>query len=260
MTDPTAAGATGQAHAKTEELHFYPGSKIMVYLEGNKVKAIAEAWGGPATKQARRPDEKMAAGPTTAGEFVIDGLETYRTDSWQMSKIAWGTPIRGSRTDTRKLEYLSPSGKWRPSTIMVTDEVVVHLPNGETKMKKISRLLKTTDVLWLNKFLRGSDDFPDTWLFSDFGPVAVRYYYDKNKNRRRDANERLSGEMIHTTSINEGQSYQSNGREVYLFDSHGCIHIKPIDRQKFLDAGAFRKGTTLIIHSYDELFDPDKYR
>ena len=80
------------------------------------------------------------------------------------------------------------------------------------------------------------------------------------KNRRRDANERLSGEMIHTTSINEGQSYQSNGREVYLFDSHGCIHIKPIDRQKFLDAGAFRKGTTLIIHSYDELFDPDKYR
>ena len=77
MTDPTTAGATGQEGAKTEAVHFYPGSKIMVYVAGNKVKAIAEAWGGPVTKQPLRPREKMAAGPTTAGKFVIDHLEAY---------------------------------------------------------------------------------------------------------------------------------------------------------------------------------------
>ncbi len=250
MTDPIGAGATGQTRAKTEEVHFYPGSKIMVYLEDNKVKAIAEAWGGPRTKQARRPDEKMAAEPTAAGQFVIDGLETYRTDSWQMSKIAWGTPIRGSRIDTRRIEYLSSSGKWRPSTIMIDEKVEVRVPNGGSKIKTRRRLLTTADVQWLNKFLRGSRDFPDTWLFSDFGPVAVRYYYDRNRNRRRDANEPLSGEMIHTTQVNEGESYRFNdSSQVHLYDSHGCIHIKPIDRQKFLDAGAFRKGMSLIIHS-----------
>jgi len=257
MADPTTAAGTGQASAKTEEVHFYPGSKLLVYLVDNKVKAIAEAWGGPATEQARRPDEKMAAGPTTAGEFVIDRLETYRTDSWNMSKIAWGTPIRASRTDTRKLEYLSSSGKWRPSTITFS----VRVPDGHGGMKSEKRLFDVNDVMRMHHLLRGSYELPDTWLFSDFGPVAVRYYRDKNRNRRRDANEPLSGEMIHTTQVNEGESYQSKGdsSKVRLYDSHGCIHIKPADRETFIKAGAFRKGMTLVIHSYGEIFDFDKY-
>jgi hypothetical protein len=250
MTEPT----------ETEEVHFYPGSRIMVYVAGNKVKAIAEAWGGPVTKQPLRPREKMAAGPTTAGKFVIDRMEAYRTDSWQMSKIRWGTPIRGSRTDTRKLEYLSESGKWRPSTIMIEDEVPD--PKRKGKVKKVHRLLNTMDVLFLNFHYRHSHEFPDTWLFNDFGPVAVRYYRDRNSNRKRDANEKLSGEMIHTTPLNEGQSdiFKGDFREVELVESHGCIHIRPIDRQTFIDAGAFRQGMTLVVHSYDQIFDPDTYK
>jgi hypothetical protein len=249
MTEPT----------KTEEVHFYPGSKIMVYVVEDRVKAIAEAWGGPAIKQPRLTGEKMAAGPTTSGRFVIDRLEAYRTDSWKMSKIPWGTPIRGSRTDTRRLEYLSESGKWRPSTIMLEDEVPD--PKRKGKLKKVRRLLNTMDVLHLNFHYRRSHEFPDTWLFNDFGPVAVRYYRDKNSNRKLDANEKLSGEMIHTTPLNEGQSDRFKGdfREVELVNSHGCIHIRPIDRQKFIDAGAFRQGMTLIVHPYEQIFDPDAY-
>ncbi len=121
--------------------------------------------------------------------------------------------------------------------------------------------LTVNDVMRLNRFLRDSHDFPETWLFSDFGPVAVRYYRDKNKNRRRDANEPLSGEMIHTTQVNEGESYQARGdsSKVFLFDSHGCIHIKPADRDTLIKAGAFKKGMTLAIHPYSEIFDFDKY-
>jgi hypothetical protein len=256
MTEPVRPRAPGPAAANTEEVHFYPGSKIMVYVAGNTVKQIAEAWGGPATKQARRPTESMAAGPTTAGVFTIDGLETYRTNSWQFSKIAWGTPIRANRLNTRKLEYLSPSGKWRPSTIMITEDV-----RAKGHIKKTRRLLDVNDVLSLNRDLRGSRDFPETWLFNDFGPIAVRYYRDSNRNRKRDANESLSGEMIHTTDVNESESYRSQGdsSKVFLFDSHGCIHIKPADRDAFIRAGALRKGMALIIHSYDDLFDPDRY-
>jgi hypothetical protein len=192
---------------------------------------------------------------------VIDGLETYRTDSWEFSKIAWGTPIRGSRTNTRKLEYLAAPGKWRPSTVMVEEEVRVRGPDHRIQIKRKKRLLNTMDVLRMHYDLRRSRDFPDTWIFSDFGPVAVRYYRDKNRDRRRNANEPLSGEMIHTTQINEAESdiFNGNPSQVHLYDSHGCIHIRPIDRRHFVDAGAFRKGMTLIIHSYDEIFDPDKY-
>jgi hypothetical protein len=240
----------------TEEVHFYPGSGRMVYLVDQKVRAIADAWGGPAIKQRRKAGERMAAEPTTAGTYIIERLEAYRTDSWPMSQIAWGTPIRASRLDTRKLEYLSHR-KWRRSTIMISEEVRDR--RGHVKKKK--RLLDVNDVARLNSLLRGSYGLPDTWLFSDFGPVAVRYYADRNKNRRLDAGESLSGQMIHTTQINEGQSevFKGDPKKVPLTVSHGCIHIRPFDRDNFIRQGAFRKGMTLIVHPYGEIFDPKKY-
>ena len=102
----------------------------------------------------------------------------------------------------------------------------------------------------------GLADFPDTWIFNDFGPIAVRYFRDKNKNRRLDTGEELKGEMIHTTPSSEFQTtrHRNDPSAVELDYSHGCIHIKPIDRDTFLEAGAFRQGMTLVIHNYDEHF------
>jgi hypothetical protein len=105
------------------------------------------------------------------------------------------------------------------------------------------------------------DYFPATWVFSDFGPVAIRYYKDVNKNRRLDGKERLSGEMILTTAENEAESQQWNEdkRRVQLFESHGCIHIRPAAMRVFREAGAFEQGMTLVIHQYREPFDDTKY-
>lgn len=91
---------------------------------------------------------------------------------------------------------------------------------------------------------------PPAWVFNDFGPIAIRYFKDLNRNRKLDARERLSGEMIHTTPIDEANT--ARGLPVNLGPSHGCIHIKPIDRDCFLQAGAFARGTDFIIHTYDE--------
>jgi hypothetical protein len=44
MAHPTTAAGAGQARAKKEEVHFYPGSKLLIYLVGNKVKTMAEGW------------------------------------------------------------------------------------------------------------------------------------------------------------------------------------------------------------------------
>ena len=54
--------------------------------------------------------------------------------------------------------------------------------------------------------------------------------------------------MIHTTPDNEGET--SQGAPVTMDYSHGCIHIKPLDRDLFHHKGAFAKGTVFIIHAY----------
>lgn len=114
----------------------------------------------------------------------------------------------------------------------------------------------------MHRAYRGSYELPEKWIFNDFGELAVRYYEDKNKNRKLDGNERLSGQMIHTTPRNEAQSdrFAGDPSKVALSESHGCIHIRPMDRREFSKQGAFRKGMTLIIHSYDEDFDPRRFQ
>ena len=261
MANPTTAGRTGQRPAKAEAVHFYPSDRLLVYFVDGKLKLHAGARGGPAHKKPRARDESMAAEPTDAGEFVIDGFETYRTDSWPWSKIPWGTPIRPSRTHAGKIEYKSSSGTWRPLTIWITE----YLRGPGDKERRVRTLVDAKMVRGRYEDLYKRHGFPDKWVFNDFGPVAVRYYRDKNKNRKRDANERLEGKMFHTTPDNEAESYLANQNPngvvpINLEESHGCIHIRPADLKKFREKGAFRQGMPLIIHRYDEIFDWTPYR
>jgi hypothetical protein len=78
--------------------------------------------------------------------------------------------------------------------------------------------------------------------------LAIRYFRDLNHNKKLDRKERLSGEMIHTTPQSEAQS--SRGGVSSLNSSHGCVHVLPKDRDRFLKAGAFDRGVDLLIHPY----------
>lgn len=100
--------------------------------------------------------------------------------------------------------------------------------------------------------LYGELKIPEVWVFNDFGPIAIRYFEDKNNNRRLDGNEKLSGEMIHTTPDDEAAT--RGGRAFTLSESHGCVHIRPADRLRLTGAGVFEIGTPFVVHSYSEAF------
>ena len=78
------------------------------------------------------------------------------------------------------------------------------------------------------------------------------FFKDLNNNLKldKDKGERLSGEMIHTTPKNEAQA--ATGKAVKLMPSHGCIHIKPQDRNALLGMNAFKSGTIFVVHKYSE--------
>ncbi|MES1164286.1 MAG: L,D-transpeptidase, partial [Verrucomicrobiota bacterium] len=95
------------------------------------------------------------------------------------------------------------------------------------------------------------DGIPDVWVFNDFGPVAINYFRDPNRNRRRDEGETIMGEMIHTTPQDEGLTDQ--GKAVTLSPSHGCIHVRPADLARLLGRGAVRVGELLVVHGPNEV-------
>lgn len=208
------------------ELHFYPGIHTLLVKDKNTIKSRFSAYGGPA-KMGN--DSRMAEQPTTAGTYVIHSAKPYHTPTWAFSKITWGTPLRDMPKESDVWYQLS-GGKW-----------------GSVKRDiRISRM----DLIRLYKQLYGWSRVPDKWVFNDFGPIAIRWFKDLNGNNELDGNEQLSGQMFHTTPANEAQ--QALGQSVDLESSHGCIHIKPADRDTLFSLGAFEPKTKFVIHGYDE--------
>jgi len=212
------------------ELHFYPGQNLLILKDKKKLVGRYEAWGGPASIGS---DARMAEEPTWPGNYIIDKTHPYHTPTWPMSKIKWGTRLKDM------------PGK---------NDVWYELSNG--KWGSIAKDIKIQRHELINEYKRLYDPTitkpPTQWIFNDFGPVAIRWFKDINGNKKLDGHERLSGQMFHTTPDNEAQ--HRTGNTVKLVPSHGCIHLKPIDRDVITSYGAFKPKTPFIVHKYDEHF------
>ena len=221
-----------------KELHFYPGEHKVIWVVNGKAAIKAEAWGG----EVGPNDGTMTPQRTTPGRYVIYSYAPYRTNTWQMSKLAWGTKLR---LDDTKKYLMYATGNLRHPWAKLEDK----LPFATLKAVK---QLYSYYFGPSGKYDSDHDGVPDAWVFNDFGPWAVRYFRDKNKNKKLnlDKGESLSGEMLHTTPDNEGQV--ARGEPVTLGPSHGCIHLNPIERDQLYKAGAFEKGTEFVVHPYKE--------
>lgn len=211
------------------ELHFYPGEHLLVvYDDKGKLVGTYEAWGGPPKKGS---DPRMAEEPTWPGAYLIGQAHPYSTPTWPMSKIKWSTLLKDMPAKN-DVWYALPSGKWGS----VSKDV------GASRTELIEHHFK----------LYNERIIPKTWVFNDFGPIAIRWFKDLNGNGRLDGRESLSGQMFHTTPDNEAQ--QARGLPLALVSSHGCIHIKPPDRDELFKIKAFKEGTPFIVHKYHETY------
>lgn len=208
-------------------LHFYPGQKHLILMEGPTVLMQAEAWGGP--PQTIYHEYGMHEYRTFAGKFVIGWVGRYQTPTWPTSKIPWGAELRYQPPD---VQYKTGAGIWMSVTEQTTWTTA--------KIKKE------------NYALYGKYEVPPTWVFNDFGPEAIRYFKDLNHNGKLDGKESLEGEMFHTSPDNEAQ--QAQGKPILMAESHGCIHLRPVERDQLKAKGAFEYGRALTIHTYKERF------
>ena len=137
-----------------------------------------------------------------------------------MAKIRWGTELQVDTTKENRKRVLYRTGLQRPAWRAV-DALIPWMTYDQIR-EVYGKLYGDSGHYDSNR-----DGIPDRWIFSEFGPMAVRYFRDRNDNPALDEGNPLSV-------------------------SDGCIHVAPTSRDLLQDAGAFKRGTTFIVHRYDE--------
>jgi hypothetical protein len=214
-------------------LHLFPGQGVLAFIVNGHLKAWAVAWGGPSETQPLIPGQPFPAIPTHPGRYVIWQIAPYKTRRWPFSRIRWGVRLRIDPQNPNDVLYEADHGRWE-------------------SVQRVANLTRA-DVEGRYYELYGKSQVPSTWLFNDFGRIAIRYFRDRNHNGQLDPDEHLEGEMFHATAENERDSVK-DPEHISMAHSHGCIHLKPVQRDKLIKAGIFARGRILIIHRYDEKY------
>jgi hypothetical protein len=141
-------------------LHFYPaGHRLIWFVDGEPV-IFARAWGGKDPSPGFHYNV-MDPQQTTPSRYVIDSYGPHLSERWKHSRISWRTPLK-----------VDPEGKLVYQTGLVSHpwrRVEDRVPGFTAEVAEASYHL-----------LYGKDaGIPDSWVFSDFGPFAVRYFIDK---------------------------------------------------------------------------------
>jgi hypothetical protein len=222
-----------------DQIHFFPFPKRLLWTSGKKILANVEAWGGEKAKKG------VDYGPmkphlTTPGGYVISSWGPYTTETWDFSCIRWGTPLRVDPSGEHVLYRTNVLDRWER-----VESVNPKLTFGAIKRRYLKLYGYSHRYDW------NGDGIPEQWVFNDFGPVAINYFCDPNRNRRHDPGERMMGEKIHTTAENEAET--TNRERIRMEHSHACIHVRPLDLRRLLRLGAFKKGRLLFVHDQREI-------
>lgn len=191
---------------------------------GDRVSvAIYSALGGPETE--RMGDDGFPAGPTDEGEYRVAYCGRHSSERYPTwSKIPWGSKLK----DDGKVVSVLFEGKWQElsSVVALNRDDVVRYHNDLYRVPKV----------------------PSRWVYNDFGHVTCYLYQDLNLSGRREKDEKIHGEFLHTTPIDEAKT--ALGQKVSLTESHGCVHLRPTDIDEMIRRGFLRKNAPFIVHSY----------
>ncbi len=187
---------------------------VMIARVKGRVAAMITARGGPWESRVEKSGHR--ADPSKPGTYKLGKGAPVVGPFWDAAQIRWGAEVRTVAGPTGpEVEYRTDSGKWV----------------NTLKLKKpISRAL----ILDWQKILGRPPLVPSSWTLNPFGPRGYQV---------GDTDV-----FIHTTQPNEDQY---NGKlEEQLDFSHGCIHIKPSDRDRLESMKLLKAGATVIIRPY----------
>lgn len=226
-------------------LVFYPGERLTtsaivgtIYVVGGKGERFAGA-GGP---EKRTRDGNHHVTPTPAGTYTLGPKIHHTTKGWPMSVIPFGANLRINPDG--EAEYTDNGMYWRLATGpggSVTKAYQASLRARHIAFDKQTTIREVREV-FIHPFTGALRT--NTYLLNDFG----RWSW----NLRRNGKPTVF--YIHTTPLDERNTL--SGHAVDLENSHGCVHIKPNERDSMIAAGYLQEGVTFEVRRYVERGPP----
>jgi hypothetical protein len=203
---------------------------------GGQVVANYAACGGPKEGQ---PDQGHSAGPTPPGHYTLGLRHHHVTLNWWPSCIPWGASIR--RAENGEVEFDDGNG-WKPATgdgapmniALVRSRAIAMLPALAPEIvRRAARQAFAVDPT------NPTSPLVTIWERNDFGKWAF--------NLRCDG--KSTPYYVHTTPTDEYAT--AHNLAFSLVQSHGCIHVRPDDRDKMMTEGYLAAGIHLEVKPYD---------
>jgi hypothetical protein len=210
---------------------------ICVLVDGNAV-AFYKACAGPPEGFG---DRGHTAVPTPAGEYVLGDRQSHVTMSWPSSAIPWAALLR-ERADG-VIEYSTNATDWMPATgpsgvvtkAMIAWQARQKASGGQAAPSNVDPSAEARNIV-----TGGSSEVPQYYTGNDFGPFAW------NLLRGGQA----TPYFVHTTPSDEKATASGGCDDVELVNSHGCVHIRPVDRDEMVRRGFLQKGVRFTVKPY----------
>lgn len=198
-----------------------PGGGGLIYVViDDKVVDVIDARGGPPFTLA---NGSHSADPSRPGAYRLGPGKAHRTNNWLYSQIPWGAHLRerGGEIEFRPDDRRA---RWTAAT---------------GPRSKLAYTIPRED------FYDDDGVLMKTWRLNDFGALAWRL-------------RGSPGLLIHTTPAIEEAA--AAGGEPALSTSHGCLHVKPSQRDRLVERGYLRRGVTVVIKRFQDRLLPRKVR
>jgi hypothetical protein len=236
--EPARRAGHHPGHRAAIKLVVFPGEgrnskavvvgQVYVVVDG-VVKAKYPAAGGPPGKPGKRGEGGHSAGATPAGLYVLGHKEHHTTLNWPNSVVPFNARVRDNGG---VIEYQLDRG-WRRAS--GPDGAVTHAwlrwyarSHEPCSVAHASQLAH--DMFFFN------GELIDPWILNDFGKSS----WNMTRHGRR------TPYYLHTTPRDE----LTQDKPVELQQSHGCLHIRPRDRDQMEARGYLHAGVQIEVMPY----------
>jgi hypothetical protein len=190
-----------------------------------------DAVGGPPPGKGYKDGGGHSAGVTPAGHYILDHAEHHSTKNWPQSVVPWGAPIR----DNNGIIEYQVRGAWKPASGRL-GEVTHAIQLFARRSGKTIGLMQADEVA-RDMFFSNGVLIP-FWNKNDFG----NWSWNLKKAGHRTAY------YIHTTPDDEAAT--AAGKAFELVQSHGCVHLRPLDRDEMIMNKALKAGVEVEVKPY----------